>query len=763
MTDFSLYLVTDPVLGGGPEKVAGIVDSAISGGVSVVQLRDKNSGVEDVRAAAKELKELCDARGVALVVNDYLDIAVELGLHLHIGQGDTPYTQARELLPAHLELGLSIENLDQLHAVIAQCAETGVALPDVIGIGPVASTATKPDAAPALGVEGIAEIAAVAQDHGIASVAIGGVGLRNAAELAATPIDGLCVVSEIMTAANPAAAATRLRTAFQPTFSPETQTELSQTELQGAFVNSPSAPRVLSIAGTDPTGGAGIQADLKSIAAGGGYGMCIVTSLVAQNTHGVNTIHTPPLTFLEEQLEAVFSDVTVDAIKLGMLGSADTVDLVASWLGSHEHGPVVLDPVMIATSGDRLLDASAEESLRRLAVHVDVVTPNIPELAVLCDSAPAITMDEAIAQAQEFARTHDTIVIVKGGHLTGALADNAVVRPDGSVFQVENLRVNTTNSHGTGCSLSASLATRIAAGESVEKALEWSTRWLNEALRHADHLAVGTGNGPVDHGHLAQRMTHAAETTPWAHLRAPRLDGATAASFTTPSTVKSPAPRIEPAGPFTRALWEASGDIIAGINSSDFITMLGDGTLRRPEFDFYIDQDAQYLAQYSRALARLSSIAPDSHAQIEWAQSAAECLVVEAELHRSYMAGKEVSAPSHITMAYTDFLIARTYTEDYVCGVAAVLPCYWLYAEIGLMLAEQNHDEHPYKDWLNTYSGEEFIAGTRAAIARLEKALENAGAEQRVDAARAFLSASVHEREFFDQATRHGWTMVGSS
>ncbi|BAU95816.1 multifunctional thiamine-phosphate pyrophosphorylase/synthase/phosphomethylpyrimidine kinase [Corynebacterium suranareeae] len=740
MTDFSLYLVTDPHLGGGPDNVAGIVDAAISGGVSVVQLRDKNSPKQDVRAAAVELKEICDARGVSLVVNDYLDIAVELGLHLHIGQGDTPYIQARRQLPANLELGLSIENLDQLRTVIAQCAAADVALPDVIGIGPVTSTATKPDAAPALGVEGIAEISTLAKAHGIASVAIGGVGLDNAAELAGTDIDGLCVVSEIMTAADPAVAASQLLTAFQ-----------------GAFVDVPSTPRVLSIAGTDPTGGAGIQADLKSIAAGGGYGMCVVTSLVAQNTHGVNTIHTPPLTFLEEQLDAVFSDVTVDAIKLGMLGSADTVDLVAHWLGSREHGPVVLDPVMIATSGDRLLDASAEESLRRLAAHVDVVTPNIPELAVLCDSQPATTMDQAIAQAQAFAAEHDTIVIVKGGHLTGALADNAVVRPDGSVFQVENLRVNTTNSHGTGCSLSAALATRIATGESVEKALEWSTRWLNEALRHADQLHVGTGNGPVDHGHLTRRMLSAAETTPWDHLLAPRLDGQTATSFVAPSTVKSPAPRIEPAGPFTRALWEASGDIIAGINSSDFITMLGDGTLRRPEFDFYIDQDAQYLAQYSRALARLSSIAPDAQAQIEWAQSAAECLVVEAELHRSYMAGATVSAPSHITMAYTDFLIARTYTEDYVCGVAAVLPCYWLYAEIGLMLAEQNHEDHPYKDWLDTYSSEEFINGTRAAIARLEKALENAGSEQRVDAARAFLSASVHEREFFDQATRHGW------
>lgn len=506
-----------------------------------------------------------------------------------------------------------------------------------------------------------------------------------------------------------------------------------------------SIPRVLTIAGTDPTGGAGVQADLKSISAAGGFGMSVVTSLVAQNTHGVISVHTPPLSFLEEQLESVFSDVTVDAVKLGMLGSAETVELVAQWLRTHEHGPVVLDPVMIATSGDRLLDQDAEESLRRLATAVDVVTPNIPELAVLCAAEPVHTMDDAVAQAVEFAQTHNTIVIVKGGHLTGRLADNAVVRPDGTVHRVENLRIDTTNTHGTGCSLSAALATRIASGEDTDAALEWATRWLNEALRGADNLHVGSGNGPVDHSHATRRLVKAADTTPWPHLRGVAISTA------------SPAPRIEPAGPFTRLMWEASGDIIAGINGSAFITKLGDGSLPRSEFDFYIDQDAQYLAQYSRALARLSSIAPDSAAQVAWAQNAAECLIVEAELHRFYMGGERVSAPSPVTMAYTDFLLARTYSEDYVVGAAAVLPCYWLYAEIGLMLAEQSHADHPYAAWLATYSGEEFIEGTRAAIARVEKAMENAGEEQRDIALKAFLSASVHEQEFFDQATRRGW------
>lgn len=739
-TDFSLYLVTDPELGGGPEHVPGIVDKAITGGVTVVQLRDKHATEEVFRARTVELLDVCGSHGVELFLNDRFDIAHELGCHLHIGQGDIAYVEARRALPDDLMVGLTIENMEQLQAVIEQCSREGVRLPDVVGVGPVRDTATKPDAPSALGVAGLAEIATVAQQHGMASVAIGGVDQSNAVGLARTDIDGLCVVSNIMAAADPAQAAAELITLFRPL---------------------PSRPRVLTIAGTDPTGGAGVQADLKSIAAAGGYGMSVVTALVAQNTHGVNVVHTPPAEFLDQQLDAVFSDVTVDAVKLGMLGTAATVRQVTRWLSTTPHGPVVLDPVMVATSGDSLLDADATEALLKLAAAVDVITPNIPELAELCALPEATTLEDAIVQARGFAAQTGAIVIVKGGHLTGPEANNAVVHPDGSVHTVKNPRVTTTNTHGTGCSLSAALAARLAGGSSVEEALEWSTRWLNEALRGSDGLRVGTGNGPVDHFAMNQRMLQAASTTPWKHLQVVGLSGDTAADIALPAKHKSPVPELAPAGPFTTALWEATGDVLAQILESGFIQALGNGTLSKEEFFFYLDQDAHYLRQYSRALASLSSIAPDAPAQVEWAQSAAECLVVEAELHRTYLGGElaetGLSAPSPVTMAYTDFLLARVLSEDYVVGTAAVLPCYWLYAEIGLILAAQNHDEHPYRDWLSTYSGEDFLAGTRKAIARVEEAMAGAGPGQRVDAAQAYLSACVHEREFFDQATRFGW------
>jgi hydroxymethylpyrimidine/phosphomethylpyrimidine kinase len=503
-------------------------------------------------------------------------------------------------------------------------------------------------------------------------------------------------------------------------------------------------PRVLSIAGTDPTGGAGIQADLKSIAAAGGFGMASVTALVAQNTHGVRSVHTPPHDFLREQLSAVFDDVTVDAVKIGMLGDAATVAVVSQALAEREVGHVILDPVMVASSGDRLLAPDAEAAVRELVHRVDVITPNLRELAVLCGTGMAANLDEAIAQATGLAAETDTVVIVKGGHLTGTAADNAVVHPDGAVHHVPTPRVDTQNTHGTGCSLSAALATRLAAGEPVAQALEWSTRWLHEAIRHADDLDVGGGHGPVDHFHRTHRLTAAADATPWPHL--------TGCAPTTPA----PTPHLAPAGPHTRAMWEATGQVWEEIMDLAFIRELRAGTLRQRDFAFYLDQDAQYLNRYSRALALLSAGAPDQEGQDGWAESAREVLDGEAQLHRDWLGINDltVTAPSPVTLAYTSFLIASCAVEPYAVGAAAVLPCFWLYAEIGFGLVRDNHAEHPYRAWLDTYVGEEFTAGARAAIARTERALAAASEEEREQAMATYLNACVYEREFFAQADR---------
>ena len=265
-------------------------------------------------------------------------------------------------------------------------------------------------------------------------------------------------------------------------------------------------PRVLSIAGTDPTGGAGLQADLKSIAAAGGYGMAVVTALVAQNTCGVRSVHTPPLSFLQEQLDAVTDDVVIDAVKIGMLGDTAITQLIGEWLQQVKPPVVVLDPVVVATSGDRLLTAEAEEAVRGLVATVGdvadlaVVTPNVPELAVLVGQDRAESLGEALVQGERVLATTQAAVLVKGGHLESETMTDTLLQRDADAATFTHPHVATSNTHGTGCSLSSGLATRIAQSGDVVRATQLTTDWLYGAIFHSDLLEVGKGHGPVFHG-----------------------------------------------------------------------------------------------------------------------------------------------------------------------------------------------------------------------------------------------------------------------
>ncbi|WP_279790413.1 bifunctional hydroxymethylpyrimidine kinase/phosphomethylpyrimidine kinase [Rothia sp. RSM292] len=561
----------------------------------------------------------------------------------------------------------------------------------------------------------------------------------------------------------------------------EQPTVRTSTPATNTAVGTLNVPRVLSIAGTDPSGGAGIQADLKSITASGGYGMCVTTSLVAQNTCGVREVFTPPLEFFTAQLAAVFDDVTVDAVKIGMLGDADTIRTVRTWLSEHPVPVVVLDPVMIASSGDRLLQAEAEQALRDLVPLVDVITPNVPELAVLCQKEPAQTFDEAHEQAANLAADTGTTVIVKGGHLHGEDAGNTAVFPDGTCAHVRTPRLESRNTHGTGCSLSSSLATRLGVellqhteaaehaadqqltSEDTHRALQWSTRWLHESIAAGAGLQVGSGegHGPVDHAARARRLEAAASSYPWHHLLATTdsegntLDGTSPERLLPVSPVPAGKAVVKPAGPWTAALWAAGGETWHQILDLSFVRALGEGTLDEDLFAFYLDQDALYLRDYSRALATLSARADTAAAQVHWAAGAHEAIAAESQLHEGWLANRaRLGGASPITMGYTNFLRASAAGDDYVVGAAAILPCYWLYEEVGAVLSSQNHADHPYAEWLSMYGGEDFAADVARSLAEVERAFEAASPAQRVRAARAYLSACVYEREFFDQAHR---------
>jgi hydroxymethylpyrimidine kinase/phosphomethylpyrimidine kinase len=257
--------------------------------------------------------------------------------------------------------------------------------------------------------------------------------------------------------------------------------------------------RALSIAGSDPSGGAGIQADLKSFAAQGAYGMAVIASLTAQNTRGVRAVFSPPASFLAEQLEAISDDIVVDAVKIGMLGRADNIEVVARWLAWHRPPHVVLDPVMVATSGDRLLDADAEQVLRSLLPLADVITPNVAELAVLTGSEQAADLEQAIDQGRRLAAETGARVLVKGD--SQGDATDALLYPDGSRTLIGGSRVDTPNTHGTGCSLSSALAALRPQRDSWEQAAVDAKAWLTGALLASARLEVGSGAGPIHHFH----------------------------------------------------------------------------------------------------------------------------------------------------------------------------------------------------------------------------------------------------------------------
>ncbi|MCA2406946.1 bifunctional hydroxymethylpyrimidine kinase/phosphomethylpyrimidine kinase (plasmid) [Rhizobium leguminosarum bv. viciae 248] len=258
---------------------------------------------------------------------------------------------------------------------------------------------------------------------------------------------------------------------------------------------------VLSIAGSDPSGGAGIQADLKAFSARGVYGMAVLTALTAQNTQGVSGVHLVPPQFVADQINAVFADVRVDAIKIGMIANAGIADAVAGALTDHRDIPIVIDPVMIAKGGAALLAPEAVDVLtRRLLPLATLLTPNLPEAAALLHQAVATNRAEMAEQAERLLALGPAVVLVKGGHLDSDESPDVLATAAG-LHWFEARRVPTKNTHGTGCTLSSALAAELAKGASAREAAAVAKDYLAGAVAASGSLTVGSGHGPVQHFH----------------------------------------------------------------------------------------------------------------------------------------------------------------------------------------------------------------------------------------------------------------------
>ena len=466
-----LYLVTDreQSLGRSLEE---IVSEAVSGGVTAVQLREKDASTGEFVELALRLKEILKPYNVPLIINDRVDIALAVDADgLHIGQSDMPYEFARKLLGPDKIIGLSVENMDD----ILEANKLDV---DYVGISPVYGTPTKTDTATPFGLVGLHRAVELSAHP---TVAIGGMNADTIADVVDTGVDGVAVVSAICSSAAPRSAAKEL-------------SEIIRNITKKRYC------RVLTIAGSDSGGGAGIQADIKSICANGCYAASAITAVTVQNTLGVRAVHPVPVDILGGQIEAVLSDIGADAVKIGMLHSADVVKIVADKIRKYGISNVVLDPVMVSTSGHRLIEDSAVEVIKKeLLPMARVVTPNVPEAEMLIGREISGECDfEEVAR--ELADVYGLSVLLKAGHLTGdVLTDYFYNIEDDTLTLLPSRRVETMNTHGTGCTLSSAFAAALARGEELTRAARSAKSYIEQAIISGAGYEIGSGHGPVDH------------------------------------------------------------------------------------------------------------------------------------------------------------------------------------------------------------------------------------------------------------------------
>lgn len=465
-----VYLITDQ-----GEDLIGRVCLALRGGVSALQYRAKGREYGYRVEEGGRLKHLCTRFGVPFIVNDDITLAKELDADgVHLGQDDGDIAEARMHLGPNKVVGKSTHNLEE--ALKAQ--QEGA---DYIGFGALYPTESKVVSH----LPGVEVLASLRGHVKIPVVAIGGITAHNACRVIDAGADALAVISSVLSAPRP---------------------DVAAAELVLLFNRVRPFPRgaVLSIAGSDSGGGAGIQADVKTISLLGSYAATVLTALTAQNTRGVSSIHGLPPSFVCDQLDAVLTDIPVDVIKTGMLHTPAIISALAERLGELKVViPMVIDPVMVAKGGAALLEYEAvqvfSEQLLPLAY---LLTPNVPEAERLLGRTIKNESDMERA-AMDLHAMGAANVLVKGGHLTGRTSTDILY--DGSrCHHFSSERIFTSNTHGTGCSYASAVAALLAQGEPLLTAVERAKTFITSAIRQSRSL--GKGHSPVNHFLAAREL-----------------------------------------------------------------------------------------------------------------------------------------------------------------------------------------------------------------------------------------------------------------
>ena len=466
-----LYLITDNNDDG---RLLDKVALALTGGAKIVQYRAKNIRPEDRRSMAQSLKDLCHQHDALFIINDLPELAREVDADgVHLGQDDMPAVEARQLMGRNKLIGISSHSIEEALKAEAQGA-------DYVAIGSIFPTGTKSDTSEV----GLNMLRKVRKAVRVPLVAIGGITPPGAFDALEAGADSVAVISGIMADNDPARAAKEYSLLFNR---------------HKPYPNG----RVLTIAGSDSGGGAGIQADIKTITLLGSYASSVLTALTAQNTLGVQETYAVYTDFVLKQLEAVLDDIGTDTVKTGMLSWGGIVTRVAKVIESRSLLAVV-DPVMVAKGGESLLDREAHDSLiSRLLPQAYLLTPNLPEVEALTGIAPQSVegMVEAGLYLQELGARN---VLIKGGHLNAAATD--ILLLGNQRYEMTAQRFETVNTHGTGCTLSSAIATFLAQGYPLHRAVERAKLFISLAIEHS--VQLGGGHGPVNHFQAAMQLLH---------------------------------------------------------------------------------------------------------------------------------------------------------------------------------------------------------------------------------------------------------------
>lgn len=466
-----LYLITDNNEDG---KLLDKVSAALTGGVKILQYRAKDIRPDERRQMAGQLRELCRQHDALFIVNDLPELAREVDADgVHLGQDDMPAVQARQIIGRNKLIGISSHNVDEALKAEAQGA-------DYVAIGSIFQTASKDDT----NVVGLKTLAKVRKAVRVPLVAIGGITPAGAYEALQTGADSVAIISGIMADLDPARAAKEYSLLFNR---------------QRPFPNG----KVLTIAGSDSGGGAGIQADIKTITLLGSYASSVLTALTAQNTLGVTDTYAVHTDFVMKQLDTVLDDIGADTVKTGMLSWGGIVSRVAKTIEDRSLLAVV-DPVMVAKGGQSLLDKEANDSLiSRLLPQTYLLTPNLPEVGELTGFEPE-TLEQMVEAGRHLQELGARNVLIKGGHLAAAATDLLLLGEE--VLELNGERYETNNTHGTGCTLSAAIATFLAQGYPLKLAVERAKYFISLAIR--DSFQIGQGHGPVNHFSAAMQFLH---------------------------------------------------------------------------------------------------------------------------------------------------------------------------------------------------------------------------------------------------------------